>query len=75
MSDSEDHFDLDVSGSESDDFVPTKKKTTKAPAKKTATKAAPKAAAKPKTTKKTKILVDKDDNADSDVDMDDEVRE
>lgn len=68
MSDSDENFDLDVSGSESDGFVPTKKKATKAPAKKTATKAAPKAAAKPKATKKTKVLADRDDNADSDDD-------
>ena len=71
MSDSEDVFDLDVSGSESDGFVPTKKKAAKAPAKKTA-KAAPRAAAKPKPTKKTKVLVDKDDNADTEDDNQDD---
>ncbi|TBU56240.1 type II DNA topoisomerase [Dichomitus squalens] len=72
MSDSEENFDLDVSGSESDDFVPdTTKKATKAPAKKTA-KAAPKAAAKLKPTKKTKVLVDKDDNADTEEDDQDD---
>ena len=72
MSDSDENFDLDVSGSESDGFVPTKKKATKAPAKKAAAKAAPKAAAKPKATKKTKVLADKDDNADTDDDMDED---
>ncbi|KAM5542176.1 hypothetical protein V8D89_004049 [Ganoderma adspersum] len=72
MSDSDENFDLDVSGSESDGFVPTKKKATKAPAKKAAAKAAPKTAAKPKATKKTKVLADKDDNADSDDDDMDE---
>ncbi len=66
MSDSEENFDFDVSGSESDGFVPMKKKATKAPAKKTTAKAASKAAVKPKATKKTKVLADKDDNADSD---------
>ena len=69
MSDSEENFDLDVSGSESDDYAPAPKKTTKAAPKKAAPKAAPKAAAKPKATKKAaKVLVDKDDNADSDGD-------
>ncbi|RPD70799.1 type II DNA topoisomerase [Lentinus tigrinus ALCF2SS1-7] len=69
MSDSEENFDLDVSGSESDDYAPAPKKTTKAAPKKAATKPAPKAAVKPKATKKTaKVLVDKDDNADSDGD-------
>ena len=69
MSDSEDNFDLDVSGSESDDFVPAPKKAAKAAPKKAASKAAPKAAAKPKAApKKTKVLVDKDDNVDSDDD-------
>lgn len=68
MSDSEENFDLDVSGSESDDFVPVPKKATKAAPKKAATKTAPKAAAKPKAAKKTKVLVEKDDNADSDDD-------
>ena len=65
MSDSEDVFDLDVSGSESDGFVPTKKKAAKAPAKKTV-KAAPRAAAKPKPTKKTKVLMEKDNSAETD---------
>ncbi|KAI0757603.1 type II DNA topoisomerase [Daedaleopsis nitida] len=73
MSDSDENFDLDVSGSESDGYKPVKK-TTKAPPKKAAAKAAPKAVAKPKATKKTKVLVEKDDNADSDGDepMDDD---
>ncbi|KAI0358820.1 type II DNA topoisomerase [Trametes cingulata] len=68
MSSSEENFDLDVSGSESDGYAPAPKK--KAPAKKPASKAAPKAAAKPRVTKKTKVLSDKNDNADSDGDED-----
>ncbi|KAI0328009.1 type II DNA topoisomerase [Cubamyces sp. BRFM 1775] len=67
MSSSEENFDLEVSGSESDGYVPQPKKKA-APAKKPASKAAPKAAAKPKATKKTKVLSDKNDNADSDDD-------
>ena len=67
MSDSEENFDLDVSDSgESDGFVPAPKKATKAAPKKAPAKAAPKATAKPKATKKTKVLVEKDDNADTD---------
>lgn len=66
MSSSEENFDLDVSGSESDGYAPAPKK--KAPAKKPVSKAAPKAAAKPKATKKTRVLLDKNDNADSDED-------
>ncbi|KAH9921344.1 DNA topoisomerase [Fomitopsis serialis] len=73
MSSSEENFDLDnVSGSDSelDDYAPAPKKATKATAKtKTASKPA-KAPAKPKASAaKKKVLVDKDDNADSDVDM------
>ncbi|EIW65215.1 type II DNA topoisomerase [Trametes versicolor FP-101664 SS1] len=68
MSSSEENFDLDVSGSESDGYAPAPKK--KAPAKKPVSKAAPKAATKPKVTKKTKVLLDKNDNADSDEDED-----
>ncbi|KAJ8497151.1 hypothetical protein ONZ51_g645 [Trametes cubensis] len=71
MSSSEENFDLDVSGSESDGYVPLPKKKA-APAKKPVSKAAPKAAAKPKATKKTKVLSDKNDNADSDDDGIDE---
>ncbi|KAI8983247.1 type II DNA topoisomerase [Trametes punicea] len=66
MSSSEENFDLDVSGSESDGYVPVAKK--KAPAKKSASKAAPKVAAKPKGIKKTKVLSDRNDNAESDED-------
>ncbi|CAA7271414.1 unnamed protein product [Cyclocybe aegerita] len=77
MSSSEgENFDMDVSGSESEDYAPVKKTT----AKKAATKAAPKpkaVAAKPKAkvAPKKKVLVDHDDNANSgmDVDEDDEV--
>ncbi|KAI0771045.1 type II DNA topoisomerase [Trametes elegans] len=71
MSSSEENFDLDVSGSESDDYAPAAKKKApaKAAAKKPASKAAPKAAAKPRATaKKTKVLSDKNDNADTDDD-------
>lgn len=67
MSSSEENFDLEVSGSESDGYVPQPKKKA-APAKKPVSKAAPKAAAKPKASKKTKVLSDKNDNADSDDD-------
>ncbi|KAI0641129.1 type II DNA topoisomerase [Trametes meyenii] len=66
MSSSEENFDLDVSGSESDGYAPAPKK--KAPARKPASKPAPKAATKPKVVKKTKVLSDKNDNADSDDD-------
>ncbi|GJE94175.1 DNA topoisomerase 2 [Phanerochaete sordida] len=69
MSSSEENFDLDVSGSESDDYAPTTKKTTKAaPKPKATTKAAAKPAAKSKTTAaaKKKVLADKDDNASED---------
>lgn len=68
MSSSEENFDLDVSGSESDGYAPAPKK--KAPAKKPVSKAASKAATKPKVMKKTKVLLDKNDNADSDEDED-----
>lgn len=65
MSSSEENFDLDVSGSESEDYAAAPKKTTKAALK---SKSAPakgtsKPAAKPKAATKKKILVDKDDNA------------
>ncbi|KAI0668658.1 type II DNA topoisomerase [Trametes maxima] len=72
MSSSEENFDLDVSGSESDGYAPAPKK--KAPAKKPASKPAPKTATKSRVTKKTKVLSDKNDNADSDDDerMDDD---
>ena len=65
MSSSEENFDLDVSGSESEDYAPAPKKTAKAPPKTKAApaKAAPKPALKPKATTKKKVLVDKDDNA------------
>lgn len=60
MSSSEaENFDMDVSGSESEDYAPAPKK--KAPAK---PKPAAKPAAKPKAAPKKKVLVDKDDNAD-----------
>ena len=65
MSDSEENFDIDISGSDSDGYQPAPKK--KAAPKKAATKAAPKTAAKLKANKK-KVLADKDDNADSDDD-------
>ena len=56
----EENFDMDVSGSESEDYAPAPKK--KVPAKpKPASKPAPKAKAAPKK----KVLVDKDDNADT----------
>lgn len=70
MSSSEgESFDLEnVSGTESEDYAPPVKKTTKAPAKKTAvTKPTPKPSkppAKPKAAPKKKVLVNKDDNAD-----------
>ncbi|KAG1725573.1 DNA topoisomerase [Suillus paluster] len=73
MSSSEgESFDLEnVSGTESEDYAPPIKKTTKAPAKKAiATKPTSKPLkppAKPKVVPKKKILVDKDDNADSSV--------
>ncbi|CDO71762.1 hypothetical protein BN946_scf184920.g46 [Trametes cinnabarina] len=70
MSSSEENFDLGVSGSESDGYVPVAKK--KASAKNPASKAAPKSTAKPKVTKKTKVLLDKNDNADNDNDAMDE---
>ncbi|KAJ3544854.1 hypothetical protein NM688_g5693 [Phlebia brevispora] len=66
-SEEEENFDLDVSGSESDDYAPVPKKKA-APKAKATTKAVPKA--KQAATKK-KVLVDKDDNA-SDNDEDDE---
>ncbi|KAH8101531.1 type II DNA topoisomerase [Cristinia sonorae] len=69
MSSSEgERFDMDVSGSESEDYAPAPKK--KAPAKpKAAPKATkPAAAAKPKAAPKKKVLVEKDENGnDSDV--------
>ncbi|KAG2091518.1 DNA topoisomerase [Suillus discolor] len=67
MSSSEgESFDLEnVSGTESEDYAPPIKKTTKAPAKKTiATKPTSKPPQKPKVVPKKKVLVDKDDNAD-----------
>ncbi|KAG2069851.1 type II DNA topoisomerase [Suillus decipiens] len=70
MSSSEgESFDLEnISGTESEDYAPPIKKTTKAPAKKTTvTKPASKPSkppAKPKVVPKKKVLVDKDDNAD-----------
>ena len=69
MSDSDENFDLGVSGSDSDGYEPVPKKGKAAP-KKAPAKATSKAAAKPKVTKKkpNKVLVDKDDNADSDDD-------
>ncbi|TFY62387.1 hypothetical protein EVJ58_g3889 [Rhodofomes roseus] len=72
MSSSEENFDLDVSGSgsESDNYAPAPKKATKATAKPKAASKPAKAPAKPKASAaKKKVLVDKDDNADSDVDM------
>ncbi|KAI0791794.1 DNA topoisomerase [Abortiporus biennis] len=70
MSSSEDEiFDLDVSGSESEDFAPTPKKATKGAAKKPASKPA-KPAPKPKVTKK-KTVADKENNV-SDVEMSDD---
>ncbi|PCH33085.1 type II DNA topoisomerase [Wolfiporia cocos MD-104 SS10] len=68
MSSSEENFDLDdVSGSESDDYAPVPKKTTKAAPKSKPTAKAAKMATKPKATKK-KVLVEKNAD-DSDVDM------
>ncbi|KAG2160244.1 DNA topoisomerase [Suillus bovinus] len=70
MSSSEgESFDLEnVSGTESEDYAPPVKKTTKAPAKKTVpTKSTSKPSqppAKPKAVPKKNVLVDKDDNAD-----------
>lgn len=70
MSSSEgENFDLEVSGSESDDYEPTSKKTTKAAPKKAASKPASKPAKPAAKTTKKKILADKDDNA-SDVALD-----
>ncbi|OJA16788.1 hypothetical protein AZE42_03299 [Rhizopogon vesiculosus] len=76
MSSSEgENFDIEnVSGTESDDYAPPIKKTTKAPTKKAiAAKAPSKPPAKSKLPPKKKILVDKDDNADSSVVGADEV--
>ncbi|KAG1825417.1 DNA topoisomerase [Suillus subaureus] len=80
MSSSEgESFDLEnISGTESEDYAPPIKKTTKAPAKKTvATKPTSKPSklpAKSKAVSKKKVLVDKDDNADrSAVDVDEVV--
>ncbi|KAI0935640.1 hypothetical protein AcV5_004006 [Taiwanofungus camphoratus] len=70
MSSSGENFDLEVSdsGPESDDYAPVLKKTAKTTAKaKPASKTA-KAPAKPKVTKK-KVLADRDDNADTDIEM------
>ena len=71
MSDSDENFDLEISGSDSEGYDPAPKKGKAAP-KKAATKAAPKAAPKRPAAKKTKVLVDKDDNADSDDPMDED---
>lgn len=54
----EENFNLDVSGSESDDYAPAPKKKAAPKAKAAAPKKAP---AKPKASKK--VLADKDDNA------------
>ena len=62
----EENFNMDVSGSESDDYAPAPKKKAAPKAKAAAPKKAP---AKPKATKK--VLAEKDDNA-SDDDNDDE---
>ncbi len=70
MSSSEaENFDMDVSGTESEDYAPAPKKTKAAPKSKAALK--PKVPAKPKATKK-KVLADKDDNASDKDDSDDE---
>ncbi|KAJ3510178.1 hypothetical protein NLJ89_g4828 [Agrocybe chaxingu] len=74
MSSSEgENFDMDVSGSESEDYAPVKKTT----AKKAAVKAAPKPKAavtkpKAKVAPKKKVLVDHDDNANSGMDVDED---
>ncbi|OSX67990.1 hypothetical protein POSPLADRAFT_1072653 [Postia placenta MAD-698-R-SB12] len=72
MSSSEENFDIEVSGSgsESEDYAPAPKKTTKATKAKPAVKAT-KAPVKPKATKK-RVLADRDDNADSDDEMRDD---
>ncbi|KAF8203734.1 type II DNA topoisomerase [Pholiota molesta] len=72
-SDGED-FNMDVSGSESDDFAPVKKAAPKA---KASSKAAPKAKAattkpKAKPAPKKKILADHDDNAEDAMELDDD---
>ena len=76
MSSSEENVDMNVSGSESEDYTPAPKKTTKAApkAKAAPAKASSKPAAKPKAVTKKKVLVDKDDNASElEDDSDDEV--
>ncbi|CCM06356.1 uncharacterized protein FIBRA_08613 [Fibroporia radiculosa] len=72
MSSSEENFNLDAisgSGSDSEGYAPAPKKSLKtAPKAKPASKAA-KLSTKPKAVPRKKVLVDKNDNADSDTEM------